>query len=415
MKLPAPSIDRLLYGSPLRHPRYARLVVGALALVLLFAVAMVFSTIVRLSPGVLQVFLTALGVASIASLIPITILWFLDRRERESPWLFAIAFLWGGLIATGLALPLNTLILGWVEQWVELNPEVRAFLGPDAALMIGAPIAAPLVEEITKGLGVLALFVLLRGEFDNMRDGLIYGALIGAGFTWLETSLYVAKGYAELGVAPWAFQFGYRYALFGLGGHALYSGLFGAALGLARQMRPGWLRWIVPPVGLLLGIAAHALNNSLGLLVTLAQGGAGEQPTPEETAEALTSIGVVQAWVASSIAQLVIFLPFVAVAAVALWRSGVWERRVIREELAAELPPTVTLEELEQIQRDGIFRTRRIKGESRRRSAALVNAQHELAFRKRRVRLDGANPEADPLVAGWRGEIERLRKVTSGE
>jgi hypothetical protein len=45
----------------------------------------------------------------------------------------------------------------------------------------------------------------------------------------------------------------------------------------------------------------------------------------------------------------------------------------------------------------------------RRESAALVNAQNELAFRKRRVRDDGKDPERDRLVAGWREEIRRLR------
>jgi hypothetical protein len=38
-----------------------------------------------------------------------------------------------------------------------------------------------------------------------------------------------------------------------------------------------------------------------------------------------------------------------------------------------------------------------------------VNAQHELAFRKRRVRDAGGDPERDALVAGWRAEIGRLR------
>jgi hypothetical protein len=70
---------------------------------------------------------------------------------------------------------------------------------------------------------------------------------------------------------------------------------------------------------------------------------------------------------------------------------------------------TVTLEEYEQIERDGMFRTRRIDRASRARSAALVKAQHELAFRKRRVRDRRGNPERDPLVAGWRDEIRQLR------
>jgi len=40
-----------------------------------------------------------------------------------------------------------------------------------------------------------------------------------------------------------------------------------------------------------------------------------------------------------------------------------------------------------------------------------VNAQNELAFRKRRVRNDGGDPERDSLVAGWREDIRRLRLV----
>ena len=44
---------------------------------------------------------------------------------------------------------------------------------------------------------------LLRAEFDNMRDGIVYGALVGLGFNWFEAALYVAQGYAENGVAPY--------------------------------------------------------------------------------------------------------------------------------------------------------------------------------------------------------------------
>ncbi|MEN9933801.1 MAG: hypothetical protein RLZZ387_380 [Chloroflexota bacterium] len=43
------------------------------------------------------------------------------------------------------------------------------------------------------------------------------------------------------------------------------------------------------------------------------------------------------------------------------------------------------------------------------RSAAIVNAQNELAFRKWRVAAEGGDPEADPLVVGWRRHIAALR------
>jgi hypothetical protein len=38
-----------------------------------------------------------------------------------------------------------------------------------------------------------------------------------------------------------------------------------------------------------------------------------------------------------------------------------------------------------------------------------VNAQNELAFRRRRLRDRGFDPEQDPVVARWREEIAALR------
>jgi len=66
-------------------------------------------------------------------------------------------------------------------------------------------------------------------------------------------------------------------------------------------------------------------------------------------------------------------------------------------------------QEYQEIVGDRMFRTRRLDRMRRRASAALVNAQHELAFRKRRMRDEGKDPELDGLVAGWRNEIQRLR------
>jgi RsiW-degrading membrane proteinase PrsW (M82 family) len=398
--------ERLLVGSPLRRPRVARRVTVALLLLLAIGATMMLVAVGGLGREAIRIFLIGLGLAALASLVPVAILWFLDRRERESPWLFVAAIVWGAVIATGLALPLNQSILGGVARWLADNPAIKDFLGPRAALLIGAPIAGPLVEEVTKGLGVLLLFWLLRAEFDTMRDGFIYGALVGVGFNLAEAPLYVAQGYSEYGVAPWGLQFGARFSLFGLGGHAMFTGIFGACLGLARQTGRRWLRVVVPIVGLLLAILAHALNNSLGLIVTILLRAAG-QPLPDQGPP--PQVGFLEAWIQSSLMNLVVFLPFLILVAVILRRSGVWERRVIRAELADEVGQAVTAEEYEQVKRDGIFRTRRVRGRNRRRVAALVNAQHELAFRKWRVRQDGGDPETDPLVIGWRGEVAELR------
>lgn len=403
-----PEYDRLLMGSPLRRRGVCLMVCGVLVLMFGFALLVHLGLFFSMRADVARVFLTALALSALLAVIPISVLWFLDRRERETPWMFAAAFLWGGCIATALALPFNTVFFALVDAWVKQHPMIIELLGPDAATLLSAPISAPIAEETTKALGVLLLFWLLRPEFDNMRDGIVYGALVGLGFNWFEAALYVAQGYVQSGVPPFGTQFGARYALFGFGGHAMFTGIFGAMLGLAIQTERMWLRILAPILGLLLAITAHMLNNALPLFAALVGAGT-DDPAPQH--EALDEIGFVPAFLFGSRLQLVVFLPFLLIMAVALWRSGVWERRVIREELAGEVGRTLTPSEYADILADGIFRTRRIDGAHPRRSAALVNAQHELAFSKRRARSLGHDPESDPIATGWRADIRRLREA----
>ena len=398
--------DRLLMGSPLRRSGVSKAITAALLVILAFATLVQLAVFTSMPPGLFSVFLRALALSSLLALVPLAILWFLDRRERESPWLFAAAFLWGGLIATALALPFNTAFFKLMDEWLAHHPMLAVILGPEASLMLAAPISAPIAEEFAKALGVLLLFWLLRAEFDNMRDGLVYGALVGLGFTWFEAALYVANVYAKFGVAAYGLQLGARYALFGLGGHAMFTALFGASLGLALQTRRKWLRILAPIAGLCLAIAAHMLNNALPLFATLARIAAGKLPSESEQ---IPDVGFFQAFVSGSLIQLTIFVPFLLIMALAVWRSGVWERRVIREELANEVGRSVTPEEYQAIASDRMLRTRRVDRKHPQASAALVNAQNELAFRKRRVRNEGGDPERDSLVAGWREDIRRSR------
>ena len=84
---------------------------------------------------------------------------------------------------------------------------------------------------------------------------------------------------------------------------------------------------------------------------------------------------------------------------------------MIREELAGEVGRTISSEEYDDIVGDRMLRTRRIDHLQPGASAALVNAQHELAFRKHRVRNAGGDPERDALVGGWRDDIRHLRRA----
>ncbi len=394
-------------ASPLRRPRVARAVSAAMSVLLAVAALTICAVVGGLGSAAARVFLTALAWSSLLALLPLAILRYLDRRERESTWLFAAAFLWGGLIATTIALPFNSAVIHFVGQWLEGQAALREMLGPDAALLIAAPLSAPLVEETTKGLGIVLLFWLMRGDFDNVRDGFVYGALVGAGFNWFESALYVQQNFVEFGTAPYGFQLGARYAWLGLGGHAMFSGLFGSALGLARATHRRVLRYLAPVAGFLLAVIAHAWHNTLPLMVALANSQSGEAAPTESVAPPALGLGA--AMLSASVSNVVLFLPFLLLLVWILRRSGHAERSVIREELADEVGRCVTPAEYAAIVADRRYRTRRIDARNRAASAALVNAQNELAFRKRRLRDRGFDPDADPVVAQWRAEIVAQR------
>ncbi|HIK17965.1 MAG TPA: PrsW family intramembrane metalloprotease [Leptolyngbyaceae cyanobacterium M33_DOE_097] len=409
---------KILYGSPLSKPRTAKFAIAVLLVLVLISSYTLFTSLqakVTALDGV-QVMAIAFLWSALFSSGTVAILWFLDRREHESRWLYAIAFLWGAFIATGIALPFNQIIISSIVDWVNAHPDVKDYLGANAGFKIAAPIAGPLVEEITKGAGVLLLFLLLKSEFDDARDGFIYGALIGAGFNFLESVHYVVSEYAKWGYAPWILHIGARHALFGFAGHALYTGIFGLFLGWSRQTTRKWWRYTAPVVGWLLGFSAHFSQNIGMLLAVLSQRASGVAVSQIETPPpglSLPGMSFGLGWLVLAGSYVMKFWPFLLLVGFLLWRSGVWERRVIRDELANEVEPVITPEEYKAVHRDRIFRTRRIPKYDRRTAAAIVRAQNELALRKWRVQQEGQNVKTDPLVASWRDELGRLRESNS--
>lgn len=414
--MPQSDFARVLYGSPLSRPKNAVFAVIILVVLLLISTtALVRDYFAVLSPAALQIFAISFLATLLVTLFPLAILWFLDRREPESRWLYLIAVLWGAVIATGIALPINNLIFKSLADLVVLHPDIKAVLGEGAGRTLAAPIAGPIVEETTKGLGALLLFWLLRSEFDNVRDGFIYGALIGIGFNLLETPLYITNGFKDTGDIPLYFQMADRFALFGFAGHALYTGLFGLGLGLARQTTRRWLRSAAPIAGWLLGFSGHFLNNALGLLFSLFVYFVTGHPWVERPvagpAVPVVTQPLLLEWLQHSALRLAGFFPLFLIVGVMLWQSGIWERNVIQEQLADEQEPVITRKEYEAVLGDRLFKTRRIAGYDRRTSAAIVKAQDELAFRKWRVQQQGQDVNQDELVASWRDALGHLRGV----
>jgi RsiW-degrading membrane proteinase PrsW (M82 family) len=339
----------------------------------------------------------------VAALPAIAVLRYLDRRERESRLLLLGLLLFGAVVSTGLALVLNEAAVPQFLGYLAAHGAGSGLDDPQIREYLAAGFVAPVVEEPVKLLAIVLVLVFLRGEFDGVRDGLVYGALVGLGFNIAETALYIVQGYVVSGQAPYLDQLITRFVFLGLNGHALFSALAGGGIGLARQHAHGVIR-LAGPV-LLLGAAmfAHLVNNLVTVLVIAVL------LIAAESGPLASGFPPVDLWAATAIAVVVTQFPFYLLAGALLVRSGNWERRIIREGLAGEVGGAVTAPEYALVERDRRFATRPIPGVAVPTGRAIVNAQNELAFRKWRVQVSGGEVEADPAVAAWRAEVARLR------
>lgn len=183
------------------------------------------------------------------------IVWRLDRWEKEPFPLLLAAFLWGAVPSVLFAL-VAQFLLG-AAPGGDRSPEVTLM-----SELYGASIVAPFTEELVKACGVLLIFLFFRREIDSVLDGLIYGSMVGFGFSAVENILYFS-GQPDAGSLVLLFVL--RAFIFGML-HALFTGLFGVGLALGVFSRSAIGRWLWPLAGLALGMATHSLHNYFATL-----------------------------------------------------------------------------------------------------------------------------------------------------
>ncbi|MFQ6101040.1 MAG: PrsW family glutamic-type intramembrane protease [Anaerolineae bacterium] len=213
--------------------------------------------------------LIALLAGVVPTLVYIGALYWVDRYEKEPKRLLAAAFVWGAAPSVLVALA--------AELFFRLPPNL---IGPRALEAVRLGLVAPVLQEALKGAAVLFIAWRYRREFDNVLDGIIYGAMAGFGFAMTGNIIsYVGSfalwGFNGLGAATFA-----EGLVYGLN-HAFYTAVFGVGLGLARLAQTRWQRWALPAGGFMLAVVTHALHNLLarsllGLnVVTVLSTGAG--------------------------------------------------------------------------------------------------------------------------------------------
>ncbi|MGM1015991.1 MAG: PrsW family intramembrane metalloprotease [Actinomycetota bacterium] len=200
-------------------------------------------------------FVWALGaVAStiglILALIPLAIVLLgvrlIDKWDPEPKRLVFFALAWGAVAAVALTLLVDiafTLLFGQRSD------------------VVASVIQAPIVEELWKGLGVFLIYVSARRSFDGPVDGVVYGALVGAGFAFTENIQYFAISLIEGGGADLTATFVLR-GLMSPFAHAMFTALIGFAIGLAaRRHAPAGAALGAGAVGFLGAVLLHGFWN----------------------------------------------------------------------------------------------------------------------------------------------------------
>jgi RsiW-degrading membrane proteinase PrsW (M82 family) len=187
--------------------------------------------------------------------VPVVLLiLFLDLYEREPISLMVGAFLWGAVVATSASGLANN---GW-------GLVIEGLTDPTFAARWTPALTAPWVEETMKGLGVLMIYLIARGEMDDIMDGLVYGALVGLGFAIYEDVFYFIGVFGG-SIGGVLIGFFVRVIASGLYGHILWTGLTGIGIAYftSRRGEAAFGRRLTVAIGLFaVGVFGHFLWNS---------------------------------------------------------------------------------------------------------------------------------------------------------
>ena len=232
----------------------------------------------------------------------------LDRFEPEPAGVLWFCFVWGAVVAALTSAVVNS---------AAGVAAVSAGATQTDATAVSAVFVAPFVEELTKGLGVLAVLLAKRREFDGVVDGIVLSGVTAVGFAFTENILYFGRAFIEGAMATGGttggiFVAGAVFVMRGVVSpfaHPLFTVMIGIGVGVAARTASGWVRVLAPLAGYVLAVALHATWN-------------------------FSSLGGVEGF---GLAYLLIMVPVFATSIVV----AVWHRAREGRVVARQLPPYV--------------------------------------------------------------------------
>lgn len=205
--------------------------------------AVLIALLVVLTGGPAVAVVTTL-LAAVSFPLLIAVCFWLDRYEPE-PGRYRLAALgWGAVVAV---------VISFVaEQLLFALPGTDAFV--DTAVI------APLVEEAGKGLFLVAVLLLRRHQLHGVVDGIVYAALVGIGFAFVEDILYYSSALLEGGGVGLSVTFVLRGVVSPFA-HPLFTAATGVGIGLGLGTRSLRVRRLAPGLGFVVAVVLHGVWN----------------------------------------------------------------------------------------------------------------------------------------------------------
>lgn len=210
--------------------------------------------------NLLSILFISFAVAFFVPVVFILLAWYGDSYGRKPLNTIISMFTWG-IFAAFLAFLLNAVILMALHLTTEQAPE-------GIILLYGSLLIAPIVEEAVKATGLVV--ICWRDEIDDMLGGLLFGFVIGAGFTAVENWFYFVSKVSPItiGFDAWVIAMIYR-SFFNTIAHGCFTAFIGALLGVVKS-KPQYKEYyplaLIP--GVSIAIVLHIVFNFTAYLDT---------------------------------------------------------------------------------------------------------------------------------------------------
>ncbi|HBL13332.1 MAG TPA: hypothetical protein DD379_18410 [Cyanobacteria bacterium UBA11162] len=301
----------------------------------------------------------------------------IDRFEKKPVPSLIAALAWGGVSVIVFSLILHPIFsLPMTSIFGQQIPGSK---------FIQATISTPITEEIIKGFAVTIMYLKYRRQFEGWVDGIIYGAMVGFGFAYVENivDLLNTSSWQE-----WGIVFSLRVVVF-TGLHGFWSALIGIGFGFACYTSNPFQKIIRIFSGLIAGMLSHSLHN--GTVHFL------------DNADSLMAVANERMWLVGLFNYTALILSIVVVWSVA----GYIDQQRLRIYLREEVPDSLSTECYEALckPRSNALAALGMSSQQRR---ALFQVGVELAQKKLQLSKIGEQGGSSIEIARLREELRRL-------